>query len=137
MLEGKQIEVTRESIEQIRGYLSRPEFLHYGRIYPPNRMMLERLEAALGAGRKVEGADAVFYTHELMEMQLYQQALERGVSHEIAYEYAHQTTLMHYKASQYRAYHPDVFDHPNVRNSKFPFEDEYYTTWGLTPRRTK
>lgn len=66
ILSGKEFNVTQTGIDNIRTYLTEQGFL----ASYENRAMLERLENALTNGKKITGADAVFYTHELKEAEL-------------------------------------------------------------------
>lgn len=65
-----------------------------------NKAMLERLQSALREGKKIKGADAVFYTHEFKETELVASGVEQSIAHEMALQY--------YEVSSYSVYHPDV-----------------------------
>jgi RHS repeat-associated protein len=70
-----------------------------------NVVMLRRLRAALVAGKALEGADAVFYTHEINEATT---MARLGGYTEEAYAVAHKATLAKYGVSPFSVYHPEA-----------------------------
>jgi hypothetical protein len=89
-----QVAVTQKGFDLVSNHLSQ-----FGD-FPPNQMMLDRLQAAMDAGNPITGADAVFYTHEASEATM----MARGMS----YDEAHAAALQKYGVSPYSVYHPDV-----------------------------
>jgi hypothetical protein len=86
--------------------------------FPPNQMMLDRLQAAMDAGTPVTGADAVFYTHEASEATM----MARGMT----YDDAHAAALEKYGVSPFSVYHPDV-----VQANPGWLNQNWRNFWGL------
>lgn len=87
--------------------------------HPGNSMMISRLENALESGRKLSGADLVFYTHELTES-----AMMRGGE---VYENAHNAALNLYKVSSFSVYAPAV-----IKALPDSFNSNWRNFWGIT-----
>lgn len=140
LLEGKKVTISQEGLTEVRRHLSRQPFLDKGKIYAPNQAMLDRLGNALRAGQKLEGADAAFYLHELMESSLFQSwylhltqnGMEGSKAAKMAYEISHDNTLKFFQAAEAKLYHPDV-----INAYKRLFEDPYFAAWGLPLPRSR
>jgi hypothetical protein len=116
LLSGREVTVTQEGLDIVSQHLS--TFEEFPGEFPQNTMMLERLQSAMNAGERVSGADAVFYTHELVEARL----MGAGM----AYEDAHAAALSMYNVSPFSVYHPDVINAlPELFNSS------WRAFWGL------
>ncbi len=104
------VTVTEEGLATVTQHLA--QFGEYG----PNEAMLERLGAAVDS--TVSGADANFYTHELLEAE--------NMASGLSYEEAHAAALEEAGVSPYSVYHPDVIE-------QFPelFNDAWRAYWGL------
>lgn len=81
-------------------------------------MMIKRLDQFLENRKKISGADASFYFHELREAELMQQGL--------TYEEAHQQALKDYEVSPFSVYHPDV-----IRSCSDEFNKNWKRAWGI------
>lgn len=104
-LENKSIRVTPAGITIIENHLTNVFFQdESGNIYPQNRAMIDRLKQAMKAGRRVKGADASFYMHEISEAT----KMRRKPYIEEVYIRAHQSALGKYQVSPFSLYHPDV-----------------------------
>ncbi|MCC6875848.1 MAG: hypothetical protein IT378_16190 [Sandaracinaceae bacterium] len=86
--------------------------------YAPNEAMVARLRDALAAGRRLTGADASFYLHEVAEGTF----RTRGV----VYDMAHALALEKYGASPFGLYHPEV-----IRVFPKEFSYAWREFWGL------
>lgn len=58
--------------------------------------------------KKISGADAIFYTHELYEATLMKRLLQAGKTIEEAYDVAHAAALLRYGVSPFSVYHPKI-----------------------------
>lgn len=112
-LEGKQGYVSSTGLEKVQAHLDL-----FGQ-NEANSLMVQRLEHALSAGAKIEGADLVFYTHELNEAtRTVRLAKELNVSPSVVaeqsefwyafYNKVHLDSLNKYQTSPFGVYHPDV-----------------------------
>ncbi|MEZ5991511.1 MAG: hypothetical protein R3E76_04080 [Planctomycetota bacterium] len=110
-LAGKQIRVSNRGLLQVERHLEQ-----FGS-HPENAAMLSRLRQALKTGKSVEGADAVFYMHELKEAHL----MGAGMP----YVKAHELALATYKNSPFAVYHPTVIP-------KSGWAEGWYNFWGLS-----
>jgi hypothetical protein len=108
-LEGG-VTVTREGLSRLSEHLAQ-----FGE-HPPNQAMLRRLESAVDSA--VSGADANFYTHELLEAG----HMAAGMD----YEAAHAAALGEAGVSPFSLYHPEVIE----EFGEF-FNDAWRTFWGL------
>jgi hypothetical protein len=84
--------------------------------WAPNRAMLDRLWAQVGT--RVTGADANFYTHEMLEAQY----MAEGMT----YDAAHGAALENAGVSPFSVYHPEVIQ-------QFPsaFNNNWRAFWGI------
>jgi hypothetical protein len=112
ILANSQVAVTQKGLDLVSNHLSQ-----FGD-FPPNQMMLDRLQAAMDAGTPVTGADAVFYTHEASEATL----MARGMT----YDDAHAAALEKYGVSPFSVYHPDV-----VQANPGWLNQNWRNFWGL------
>lgn len=103
------IQVTSKGVNIVRNHVAQFEFA-------PNDAMVSRLENAIG--RRVTGADAHYYLHELSEATM----MGRGLS----YEAAHAGALQKYAASPFSLYHPDV-----IRQFPQLFNSNWRAFWGI------
>jgi RHS repeat-associated protein len=99
-LAGRSIQVSQKGLNRVKNHLSNPFFEEA----PENQAVIGRLESAMANGRRVSGADASFYMHEVHEATLMRAAGYTGD----AYAAAHQAALDRYGVSQFSVYHPDV-----------------------------
>jgi RHS repeat-associated protein len=111
-LASAEINVSARGLQLVENHLAR-----FGR-FPQNEAMLARLRAALTEGRRITGADASFYMHELNEATL----MGRGM----AYEAAHASALSKYQVSPFSVYHPEV-----VQAMPDQFNSNWLRFWGL------
>lgn len=91
---------TGAGLKNIQKHLSNPFFFDA----PENHAMMARIEDALKEGRKLTGADANFYMHELNEYTL----MRGGNYTDEAYHAAHAATLNKYGHSPFDLYPVDV-----------------------------
>ncbi|OWV82232.1 hypothetical protein ATY77_03070 [Rhizobium sp. R634] len=110
---GKAVTVTSRGLELVKSHLSRFEE------FAPNSAMIERLESAYAEGRKIAGADAVFYTHEAAEAT----KMGRGMS----YDAAHRAALDKYSVENFAVYHPEV-----IRAFPEHFNSNWRNFWGIS-----
>ncbi len=103
------IRITSKGMDIVKNHLARFEFA-------ANDAMVGRLESAIG--RRVTGADANFYLHEVSEATM----MGRGLS----YEAAHAGALQKYGVSPFSLYHPNVI-------KEFPklFNSGWLAYWGI------
>jgi hypothetical protein len=113
----RELTVTQKGLDLVKAHLARPEF--GGAIDPIENAMVQRLENALASGKRVSGADAIFYTHELAEATM----MARGM----LYEQAHTAALEKYGVSPLSVFHPDVIRSlpPGYLNYR------WYQFWGI------
>jgi hypothetical protein len=113
----RELTVTQKGLNLVKAHLARPEF--GGAIDPIENAMVQRLENALASGKRVSGADAIFYTHELAEATM----MAKG----ILYEEAHAAALQKYGVSPLSVFHPDVIRSlpPGYLNYR------WYQFWGI------
>jgi hypothetical protein len=104
------IVVTEEGLANVTSHLA--QFEEYG----PNEAMLDRLAGQVGS--RVQGADANFYTHELLEAEY----MASGMS----YDEAHAAALQQAGVSPFSLYHPEVIQ-------QFPsyFNNDWRAFWGI------
>jgi hypothetical protein len=102
--------VTEAGLATVRSHLA--QFEEYG----PNGAMLGRLAGQVGS--TVRGADANFYTHELLEAEY----MASGMS----YDAAHAAALQQAGVSPFSLYHPEVIQ-------QFPayFNNDWRAFWGI------
>jgi hypothetical protein len=102
--------VTEEGLATVRNHLAQFEE------YAPNEAMLGRLAGQVGSA--VRGADANFYTHELLEAEY----MASGMS----YDAAHAAALQQAGVSPFGLYHPEVIQ-------QFPayFNNDWRAFWGM------
>jgi hypothetical protein len=102
--------VTEGGLATVTNHLA--QFEEYG----PNEAMLGRLAGQVGS--TVRGADANFYTHELLEAEY----MASGMS----YDAAHAAALQQAGVSPFSLYHPEVIQ-------QFPayFNDDWRAFWGI------
>lgn len=112
-LADQEFTVELEKLEMIKQHIT-TNFYNY----PPNDMMIQRLEQALDNQQKISGADASFYFHELKEAELMRQGL--------SYNEAHQQALKDYDVSPFSVYHPDV-----IRAYPDEFNKNWERAWGI------
>jgi len=110
----RELAITPKGLNRIREHLAKLDELPY----KPNLAMLERLEAAMASGRRVSGADAIFYTHELAEATKMAQGL--------SYEAAHLAAIEKYRISPFSIYHSDV-----IRLNPDQFSSVWKNFWGI------
>ena len=107
------VTVTEKGLASVADHLSQ-----FGD-WAPNQAMIDRLTSQLGA--EVTGADANFYTHELLESQYMASGMD--------YEAAHAAALEQAGVSPFSLYHPDVIEQlPNY------FNNNWRAFWGLAPQ---
>lgn len=102
-LKGAKINPTKAEVELIEQHLAKfgPD--------APNEAMLARIKSALAEGHALEGADAHFYAHELLEQNVMKELMQGGhYTFGEAYGVAHRHALGFYGASDYSLYHVDV-----------------------------
>ncbi|QVK16927.1 hypothetical protein KHQ81_08440 [Mycoplasmatota bacterium] len=106
VLDGKSISVSEKGLNIVEAHLSKFDD------FAPNNAMLRRLNDAFASGRKISGADASFYIHELSEATY----MARG----IGYSDAHRMALQKYGVSRFSVYHADVINmYPGYFNSNW------------------
>jgi filamentous hemagglutinin len=104
------VTVTQEGLDTIINHLSQFDETE------PNTAMIARLVGQVGS--QVIGADANFYTHELLESNFMGLGMD--------YDAAHAAALDQAGVSQFSLYHPDVIQ-------QFPdyFNSNWRAYWGL------
>ncbi|SDX43330.1 WXG100 family type VII secretion target [Paenibacillus sp. PDC88] len=112
-LEGKELNVTQKGLNIVKEHLSQ----NFGD-YPENSAMIERLEDALVNKKKISGADASFYMHEVSESTI----MKKGID----YDTAHEMALEKYEVSRFSVYHPDV-----IKSMPDIFNKNWRKFWGL------
>jgi len=110
---GMEIYVTREGLDTVKKHISRFD------PWAPNEAMIKRLENALQSGKRITGADASFYTHELAEYEF----MQNGMS----YDDAHKAAFDKYDVSPFTVYHPDV-----IKAYPGEFSTAWFEFWGIT-----
>jgi hypothetical protein len=80
--------------------------------------MINRIETALNNGKKLTGADASYYMHELKEGTL----MGTGLS----YEAAHAAALEAYQVSPFSVYHPEV-----IQQNPSAWGKPWFNFWGI------
>jgi RHS repeat-associated protein len=112
LLVGGGVTVTEEGLAQVTTHLAQ-----FGE-YAPNEAMISRLASQLGS--QITGADANFYTHELLESEFMSSGME--------YEAAHAAALEQAGVSPFSLYHPEVIEQlPDY------FNNNWRAFWGLIP----
>jgi len=111
-LTGKSIKISEKTLETVKKHIKK-----FGDD-KPNEYMLIRLQNALEKGEKISGADAVFFTHELVESHM----MLKGLS----YEEAHQKALQIFGVSPFSVYHPDV-----IKQFKDHFNKKWFNFWEI------
>lgn len=109
---GNSYDITSAGLSKVKSHLAT-----FGNVLE-NTAMIQRLENALASGRKLEGADASFYLHELKEADLMVGGMQ--------YTTAHQAALDFYEVSNFSVYHPDV-----IKSLSEIFNDNWFRFWGL------
>jgi hypothetical protein len=102
--------VTEEGLATVTSHLAQFEE------YAPNEAMLGRLAGQVGS--RVQGADANFYTHELLEAEY----MVSGMS----YDAAHAAALQQAGVSPFSLYHPEV-----IQQFSPYFNDDWRAFWGI------
>jgi hypothetical protein len=102
--------VTEEGLATVTSHLA--QFEDYG----PNEAMLGRLAGQVGS--RVQGADANFYTHELLEAEY----MASGMS----YDAAHVAALQQAGVSPFSLYHPEV-----IQQFSIYFNNDWRAFWGI------
>jgi hypothetical protein len=122
-LTGKTLHVSQKGIEIIELHLGNAFFTDEdGRMFPPNRAMIDRLKVALQNRSALIGADASFYMHELSEA-----TKMRSLNYnEATYTSAHQAALTKYAVSPFTIYHPDV-----IKTYPLYFNRNWRKFWSL------
>lgn len=121
--ENLEINPTDKGLDLLKDHLQANGFDNF----TPNQQMIARIESHIKDGKKLTGADANFYMHEIKERTL----MRKGAS----LDDAHNTALDTYKASQYSVYHPDVV----LNNQKLlasPKWSEFWDSQRLIPGQT-
>ncbi|WP_256703623.1 contractile injection system protein, VgrG/Pvc8 family [Paenibacillus peoriae] len=112
-LEGKELNVSEKGLNIVKKHLS-SNFEEF----PENTAMIKRLEDALANKKKISGADASFYMHEVSESTM----MKKGID----YDTAHEMALQKYDVSRFSVYHPDVIESmPKI------FNKNWRKFWGL------
>lgn len=93
-LDGKELNVSQKGLDIVKSHLSQ-----FGD-FPENTAMIKRLEDAMANKKKILGADASFYMHEVSEAT----KMKKGID----YDTAHAEALQKYDVSPFSVYHPDV-----------------------------
>ncbi|HEY0426484.1 MAG TPA: SpvB/TcaC N-terminal domain-containing protein [Pyrinomonadaceae bacterium] len=108
-----ELQVSERGLEIVEQHLAR-----FGSV-PQNEAMIARLREALSQGRRISGADASFYMHEVNEATL----MGRGM----VYDTAHAAALSKYQVSPFSVYHPEVIQ-------AFPgeFNQNWFRFWGIS-----
>jgi hypothetical protein len=108
-----ELRVSQQGLQTVEQHLAR-----FGSV-PQNEAMIARLREALTQGRRISGADASFYMHEVNEATL----MGRGLT----YEVAHASALSKYQVSPFSVYHPEVIQ-------AFPsqFNQNWLRFWGIS-----
>ncbi len=112
-LSGREVRVSEKGLGKLESHLSQ-----FGD-HPQNTAMVGRLRTAMEQGRRVSGADASFYLHELSEATL----MARGVG----YEVAHAAALSKYGVSPFSVYAPEV-----IQSLPSYFSQGWSKFWGIT-----
>ncbi|WP_338139499.1 DUF4280 domain-containing protein [Paenibacillus thiaminolyticus] len=111
-LEGKELNVSQKGVNIVKEHLS-----NFGD-FPENTAMIKRLEEALANKKKISGADASFYMHEVSESTI----MKKGID----YDTAHEMALQKYNVSRFSVYHPDV-----IKSMPDNFNKNWRKFWGL------
>ena len=98
-LTDREVKVSGKGLDIVENHLKQ-----FG-VVLENDLMIGRLRSALSEGRRIDGADASFYIHELAEST----KMSRGID----YNKAHNEALSKYQVSPFSVYHPDVVDAVN------------------------
>ena len=119
-LKGRSLRVSEKGLALVERHLAQFDAV------PQNTAMLARLRGALARGARIDGADAVFYTHELTEATSMSRLMAAGNDFETAYEIAHPAAIAKHGVSDFSVYHPDVI-------TAFPehFGTSWFRFWGL------
>jgi len=112
-LAGKEFVIEKEKLDIIKKHMADNFYP-----YEPNDMMIDRLQKCLDKNKKISGADAIFYFHELREAEL----MQKGY----LYEDAHNQALQDYKVSAFSVYHPDV-----IAACRDDFNQKWRDFWGI------
>jgi len=123
-LAGKQVIATASGLETIRDHLSKLD------PSVANAVMLRRIEDATKAGRPLEGADAVFYTHEIAEQSIMKSRLvSQGGDYLDHYSIAHGKVLEIYGNSPFSVYHPEAI----LADDFLRTNPNWLKFWGINP----
>jgi hypothetical protein len=101
-LAGVQITPTSAGLKLIREHLSKMD------PSVANQVMLTRIEDAIAKARPLEGADAVFYSHELYEQAIMNEMAKNGSAFMDNYAFTHKKALDTYGNSPFSVYHPEA-----------------------------
>ncbi|MHB8973311.1 MAG: polymorphic toxin-type HINT domain-containing protein [Pirellulaceae bacterium] len=121
-LAGRNIRVTPRGLSVVENHLR-----NFGS-NAANEAMLGRLRAAMAEGRRVSGADASFYMHELAESTMVRRLMAQGSSFEAAQEMAHLAAFKKYGVSPFSVYHIDV-----IRMLLADFNENWVNFWEGQP----
>lgn len=123
-LAGKQVTATTSGLKTIRNHLSKLD------PSDANAVMLRRIEDAIEAGRPLEGADAVFYTHEIAEQAIIKSRLaSHGGDYLDHYNFAHGKVLEIYGNSPFSVYHPEAI----LADDFLRTNSNWLKFWGIDP----
>ncbi|MDP5275123.1 RHS repeat-associated core domain-containing protein [Chengkuizengella axinellae] len=111
-LEGKELNVSQKGLDIVKSHLSQ-----FGD-FPENTAMIRRLEDATANKKKISGADASFYMHEVSEST----KMKKGID----YDTAHKEALQKYEVSPFSVYHPDV-----IKSMPENFGGAWKKFWGI------
>ena len=83
-----------------------------------NDAMISRLENAYKSNTKISGADLDFYAHEI-----YESTMMRGGMN---YNNAHKAAKIHYNATEFNFYHPEI-----IKQNPQSFNNAWFEFWGI------
>lgn len=110
----KMINVTEEGFAIVEAHLAK-----FGPV-EENGAMLERLRAAMEAGQKITGGDAVFYLHEIAEATQVAKLMQSGMAFDAAQKLAHAAALQQYQVSEFAVYPLEIIKLlPHAFNSRW------------------
>ena len=112
-IEGKELNVSPKGLNIVKEHLSQ----NFGD-FPENLAMIKRLEEALANNKKISGADASFYMHEVSESTM----MKKGID----YDTAHEMALQKYDVSRFSVYHADV-----IKSMPDIFNKNWRKFWGV------
>ena len=109
---GQEKYVTEKGLNTVKQHLSgdfADEF---------NDAMISRLETAYKNNTKISGADLDFYAHEIYESNM----MKNGMN----YNNAHRAAKVHYNATEFNFYHPEV-----IKQNPKLFSNVWFEFWGI------